>query len=291
MDFYVTAIAQGLAYLPLALGIFLALRVLNLPDITTDGSYTLGAAMVGLLLPMEWHPIIVLLIAAITGALAGMCTGVIHVHLRIHPMLAGIIVMTGLYSLNLLIMSKPNIPLIGVITVFDFWVCTDDVFFQKLLVLLLVAIILVTALFKLLQTDFGVAMRALGNNPTMLRANGVNTGKLTIMGLAIANALTAFSGALIAQYQGFADINMGIGIVIMGLAAVMLGESILQFFDYYKMWQQLIAVLLGAVLFRLLIGFALSVGLNPNYIKAATALFVLMVVALAQVKNKQKEMQ
>ncbi|HQU99560.1 MAG TPA: ABC transporter permease, partial [Bacteroidia bacterium] len=280
-----TAIAQGLAFMPLALGIFLAMRVLNLPDITTDGSFTIGAAIVSWLLAQAWHPVLVLLMAGCCGALAGACTGLIHIKLRIHPMLAGIIVMTGLYSVNLMIMDKPNVPLIGMTGLFDFW-SSSDVFLRKLLVLLIIAGVLIYFMDKFLKTDLGIAMRALGNNVNMLRANGVNTNRLTILGLAIANALTALSGALLAQYQGFADINMGIGIVIVGLAAVMLGESIFNFIGLNKMTLQLLAVLVGVVLFRLLIGFALTIGLNPNYIKAVTAIFILLFVGMAQLKSK-----
>lgn len=287
MDFYTTAIAQGLGFVALAIGIFLSMRVLNLPDITTDGSYTLGAAVTSVMLIQQVNPVICIVISMICGALAGTLTGVIHVRLKVNALLSGIIVMTGLYSVNLMIMGRPNLPLITTENLFSTITLNSDIFINRLLIFLTVAFVIVVAVNWLLKTDFGIAMRAIGNNEIMLRANGVNTDVLKIKGLALANMFTALSGSLIAQYQGFADINMGIGIVISGLGAVMIGEALMSLFNADKIIFRLIGVVIGAVFFRLILGIALAAGLNPNYLKAVTAAIVLLVVAVAGIRKKE----
>lgn len=287
MDFYTTAIAQGLGFVALAIGIFLSMRVLNLPDITTDGSYTLGAAVTSVMLIQQVNPVICIVTSMISGALAGTLTGVIHVRLKVNALLSGIIVMTGLYSVNLMIMGRPNLPLITTENLFSTITLNSDIFINRLLIFLTVAFVIVVAVNWLLKTDFGIAMRAIGNNEIMLRANGVNTDVLKIKGLALANMFTALSGSLIAQYQGFADINMGIGIVISGLGAVMIGEALMSLFNADKIIFRLIGVVIGAVFFRLILGIALAAGLNPNYLKAVTAAIVLLVVAVAGIRKKE----
>lgn len=287
MDFYTTAIAQGLGFVALAIGIFLSMRVLNLPDITTDGSYTLGAAVTSVMLIQQINPVLCIVVSMICGALAGTLTGLIHVRLKVNALLSGIIVMTGLYSVNLMIMGRPNLPLITTENLFSTITLNSDIFINRLLIFLIVAFVIVVAVNWLLKTDFGIAMRAIGNNVIMLRANGVNTDVLKIKGLALANMFTALSGSLIAQYQGFADINMGIGIVISGLGAVMIGEALMSLFNADKIIFRLIGVVIGAVFFRLILGIALAAGLNPNYLKAVTAAIVLLVVAVAGIRKKE----
>ena len=290
MDFYTTAIAQGFAFASLALGIFISLRILNLPDITTDGSFTLGAAVTALIISNELPVWLALILSPAVGFVAGSLTGFIHTRLKVHALLAGIIVMTGLYSVNLFLMGQPNIPLLAMPTVFNAFQFTSGLFLNKLLLLMLIAGFLIVTLYYFLKTDFGISMRALGSSETMLRANGVNTNGLKISGLAIANSFSAFSGSLLAQYQGFADVNMGIGIVISGLAAVMIGESVLFLFKNENILLRLIAVIAGAVVFRLILAFALASGLNPNYLKLITALMVLVIVAFAGLKNKTEKL-
>ena len=287
MDFYTTAIAQGLGFVALAIGIFLSMRVLNLPDITTDGSYTLGAAVTSVMLIQQINPVICILVSMLCGALAGTLTGVIHVRLKVNALLSGIIVMTGLYSVNLMIMGRPNLPLITTANLFSVVNVNADIFINRLLIFFVIALLIIVTVNWLLKTDFGIAMRAIGNNTIMLRANGVNTSVLKIKGLALANMFTALSGSLIAQYQGFADINMGIGIVISGLGAVMIVEALMSLFNADKIILRLIGVVIGAVFFRLILGIALAAGLNPNYLKAVTALIVLVVVAVAGLRKKE----
>lgn len=270
MEVIIPAIIQGLCYAAMAFGIYLTLRIFNIPDITTDGSYTLGGAVTAILISNDLPPAAVLPIVLVAGALAGIATGIIHTQLKLHPLLAGILVMTSLYSINLFIMGTPNIPLINEANIFN-----ENMSYNMLLALVF-SIVLLLLLCWLLKTDFGIAMRATGSNELMVKAMGINTNFMKVAGLAIANALTALSGYMMVQYQGFADINMGIGIVIAGLAAVILGESFAVFFKSTSILSSLITVLLGSVLFRLLLAFALLAGVPPQMLKLLTAILVLL---------------
>jgi putative ABC transport system permease protein len=289
MDFYTTAILQGLGFVALGLGIFLTLRIFNIPDITTDGSYTLGAAVTAIMLVNNFHPVTTLLVAMSAGAIAGIITGIIHTKLKVHALLAGILVMTALYSINLSIMGRSNIPLIQIETIFSAIKFSGIEINNQIFVFCFFALLLFALLTFLLKTDFGIAMRATGNSESMVRAMGVNTQRMKITGLAIANGLTALSGFLITQYQGFADINMGIGIVISGLGAVIIGESLIKIFKSNKIFVQILGVIAGTILFRLILAFALSSGLNSNYLKLITAAIVLLVVGITRfVKEENK---
>lgn len=224
MDFYLTAILLGLAYCGMGLGIYITLRIFNIPDITTDGSFTLGASVTAALLSQQYPIITALLMSMIAGSLAGIATGIIHTRLKINPLLSGILVMTALYSVNLSIMGRSNIPLINTANLLQLtnWFQREQ--YNWLLLMAIVALGLWCLISWLLKTDFGLSMRATGNSETMIRALGVNTDGMKVIGLMIANALTALSGFLVCQFQQFADINMGIGIVIFGLGAVMMGN-------------------------------------------------------------------
>ena len=288
MDIFISAITQGLGYAGLGLGIYLTLKIFNIPDITTDGSYTLGGAVTAILLSSGYHPLLAILAATLCGSIAGSMTGIIHTQLKIHPLLAGILVMTGLYSINLLVMSRPNIPLININTIFSLLPFINVDGSGKLLVLLCITIFISGIIIWLLKTDFGIAMRATGNSETMIRALGVNTNSMKIKGLALANALTALSGSLLVQYQGFADINMGIGIVISGLGAVMIGEALVKIISSKSIAVRVTGVIAGTIAFRVLLAVALSLGLQPNLLKLVTALIVLVVVGTLQYSKKEK---
>lgn len=288
MDFYLSAILLGLAYCGMGLGIYITLRIFNIPDITTDGSYTLGAAITASLLSQQVPLLFVLLIAMLSGALAGFATGMIHTRFKINPLLAGILVMTSLYSVNLSIMGRSNIPLINTSNIrqyFQFSLSDQTAWF---VVMMVFSICLWTVISWLLKTDFGLAMRATGNSESMIRALGVNTQNMKVLGLMIANALTAVSGFLVCQFQQFSDINMGIGIVIFGLGAVMMGESLLGILKVQSIPVRLIGVIFGCVLFRVIIGSALTFGVNPNWLKMVTAVIVLIVVGIPNL-NKRYE--
>ncbi|MBK7971601.1 MAG: ABC transporter permease [Bacteroidetes bacterium] len=286
MDFYTAALLQGLGYAAMGLGIFISLKIFNIPDITTDGSYTLGGVITAVGLVAGWHPLLTLLFVIAGGVGAGIATGLIHTKLKVNSLLAGILVMTALYSVNLGIMGRPNIPLMNVNSIFEMLPSSESMS-MELIVFLLTVFLLVAALYYLLHTDFGIAMRATGNSERMVRAMGINTGVMMITGLALANGLTAISGFLLVQYQGFADINMGIGIVISGLASVMIGEAIAKMFNSNNILLQLVLVVAGSILFRLILAGALSSGLNPNYLKLVTASLVLVVLVLTKFKRSR----
>jgi putative tryptophan/tyrosine transport system permease protein len=274
---------QGLGYSSLALGVYLSLRIFNIPDITTDGSYTLGGAVTAVMLANHFNPFYALCICIIAGMIAGAITGAISTRLKIQPLLAGILVMTALYSVNLQIMGRSNIPLINTTDIFSYFSSNNT--YGRFITLLIVTVVLLLLLSWLLKTDFGIAMRATGNSESMVRAMGVNTSAMKIAGLALANGFTALSGFLLTQYQGFADINMGMGIVISGLGSVMIGEAVLKRWLKKAVIYNIIAVITGSILFRLIIAAALSSGLDPNYLRLVTALIVLFIVAFAHTRK------
>jgi putative ABC transport system permease protein len=280
MDFYLQTLLLALALSPMCLGIFITLRIFNFPDITTDGSYTLGAALTAILIFNDISPLVAMLSGVVGGIIAGLLTGWINTRLKVNPLLAGILVMTALYSINLFIMGRSNIPLIQKTTILDSSSQTLSTLHTSLLIYGIIALTILTLLFLLLMTDYGIAMRATGNNEKMVSAYGANPSALKVAGLSLANGLTALSGALAAQMQAYADINMGIGIVIFGLGAAMIGESISNFAAKNGLIFRLLAVLLGCIIFRLIIAFAIASGLDPLWMKAVTALFVLIFVAL-----------
>lgn len=287
MSFYLSALILGLCLSAMGLGIFITMKIFRIPDITTDGSYTLGAAVTAVGLTEGWPLPAVLVAVLVAGALAGILTGLVHTRLKIDALLAGILVMTGLYSVNLSILGRSNIPLIEVENIFSALAVFDQPVFNELWVGLLFLGALSGMLAYLLRTDFGLAMRATGNSESMTRALGVNNDHMKITGLAIANALTALSGFLVAQYQGFTDINMGIGIVLVGLGSVLIGDALIQWLGVRRVWGQLLLILAGCVLFQSVLALALSLGINPNLLKLITAVFVLAIVGIPRLARRQ----
>lgn len=286
-SFYLAALMLGLSFSALGFGVFISMRIFDIPDITTDGSYTLGASLTAVLLLIDLPIALIIPSVSLAGALAGIATGFIHTKLKINALLAGILVMTGLYSINLLIMGKSNLPLLDTANLLRWLEPYLGLVLSQLLILSILILTIWQALSYLLRSDFGLAMRATGNSESMIRANGVNTDRIKILGLGLANAFTALSGFLIVQYQGFADINMGIGIVIIGLGSVMIGESLSNWLGLRRIAWRLLAVLLGTVLFRLILAFTLAIGISPNLLKLITALLVLVVVALPNLKSSK----
>jgi putative ABC transport system permease protein len=285
VEFYLSALLLGLALCAMGFGIYISLRIFNIPDITTDGSYTLGAAVTAALLSRGVSLPVILLITISSGAMSGIATGLIHTRMRIQPLLAGILVMTALYSVNLNIMGRSNIPLIGTAHIENIFSFLGTNNLQWLGVLLLFMIVLWFTLAWLLKTDFGVAMRATGNSEIMVRAQGVNTQNMKVIGLAMANALTAMSGFLVCQFQQFGDINMGIGIVIFGLGSVMMGEALFSMLKIQSIVIRLFGVVIGCIVFRMIIAVALDLGVNPNWLKAVTAVIVLLVVGIPNLRK------
>ncbi len=287
-QFYLTALQLSLCLGPMALGIFITMKIFNIPDITTDGSYTLGATVTAVLLTQHWPALAVLPICLLAGSFAGICTGLIHTKLRIDALLAGILVMTGLYSVNLIILGRSNIPLINTPSLFySFSIFSNDIY-NQLFIAIIIILILILLVNYLLITDFGIAMRATGNNPIMTKSLGINNDFIKIIGLGIANALTALSGFLVAQYQSFADINMGIGIVITGLGSVLIADALRIWMNITNIGIQILLVLVGSLLFQLVLAFTLAMGIDPNFLKLVTAIFVLLIVALPRVSQQLK---
>ena len=284
MNFYLTAILLGLGFSSLAMGIFISMRIFNIPDITTDGTFTLGGAVTAIMLSSGQPVIIALPFAFVAGAIAGSLTAIIHTKLKVNALLSGILVMTALYSVNLAIMGRSNIPLIETPTIFYPISGFSEIQSQLLVISIFLAIIFF-GLSWLLRTDFGLAMRATGNNEIMIRSLGVNTDRMKIAGLALANGLTALSGFLICQIQGFSDIGMGIGIVILGLGSVMIGEIVMRLLKIQSISMHLMGVIAGAIAFRLILAFALSIGIDALYLKLVVAVIVLIVVSIPNFKK------
>jgi putative ABC transport system permease protein len=275
----------GLALALVALGVFVSYRLFSFPDVTTDGSFTLGAVVSAGLLVAGHDPIVATLAGMAAGAAAGVVTGFVHAFLGVEPLLAGILVSTSLASVNLVTLGRSNVPLAGTATLFDradrlltpaLVRCGVDatVAAEAARTAFVAAMVATTVgvLYAFFRTRLGTAMRAGGDTPTMARALGRDTGLLTVAGLAIANALTAASGGLVAQYQGFADVQMGIGMVVWGMASVFLGTALV---GHGRLGSALVAAAAGSVTFRLLVAAALRAGLDPDWLKAATAIVVL----------------
>jgi putative tryptophan/tyrosine transport system permease protein len=284
MEFYLTAIILGLCLSAMSLGIYVSMKIFNIPDITTDGSYTLGAVITAVLLTAHWNVLAIIPIVLFSGAVAGTLTGLIHTRLKIEALLAGILVMTGLYSINLTILGRSNVPLLNVSTIFSaIKIFSAPVYNNVTISLIFIAIIILIVGYILL-TDFGIAMRATGSSSSMTRALGINNNKMKIIGLAIANSLTALSGYLVAQFQNFTDINMGIGIVITGLGSVLIGEALIKWGNINSIMGSLTIVVCGSILFQMVLAFTLSIGIDPNMLKLVTASFVLIIVILPRLK-------
>lgn len=283
------AIEIGLVYALVALGVLISFRILRFPDLTVDGSFPLGAAVAAILIRSGADPFTASLAACAAGAAAGALTGVLNVHLRIMDLLASILVMIALYSINLRIMGAPNVPLITEPTVFSMlqFESVSDYMMRPLL--MLVIVVLVKLLLDwLFGTQWGLAIRGAGSNTRMARAQGVNTGAMVISGLAISNALCALGGALFAQAQGGADISMGIGTIVIGLAAVIVGESL---FNSRKLIIMTLAVVVGAVLYRIFVALALNadfIGLQAQDLNLVTAVLVTIALVLPLLRQRLK---
>jgi putative ABC transport system permease protein len=285
MDFYLTALLQGLCFSGIALGIYISMKIFNIPDITTDGSYTLGGVVTAIMLIHHLPGYLILPVVILAGGIAGAITGIIHTKLKVNPLLAGILVMTALYSVNLSLMGRSNLPLINTSSLFTLITISDNPNQNTLFIVVIFVVIITFLIGYLLKTDFGIAMRATGNSESMIRALGVNTDRMKIIGLALANALTAVSGYLITQFQDFADISMGIGIVIVGLGSVIIAETLINWLNITSMWLSLILILCGAILFQLVLAVTLNIGVDANLLKLITAIFVLLIVSLPRLKH------
>lgn len=266
-------IEQGLIFAIMALGLYISYKILDFPDLTVDGSFPMGASIVAILITKGVNPILTLGIAFIGGCLAGFVTGYIHIKFKITNLLAGIIVMTGLYSINLRIMGRSNIPLFGVKNIFSNQ--------YNFLIVLLIVLLCKFCLDYLLKTKFGFSLRALGDNETLVISLGIDEKKLKIIGLMIANGFVALSGGILAQYQGFSDIAMGTGTIVTGLASIIIGESVLK---KGKMFSVTTIVIVGSILYRFIIMGSLKIGFNASDIKLITAVLTVGIMAFKSKK-------
>ncbi|WZB61335.1 ABC transporter permease [Achromobacter xylosoxidans] len=283
------ALEIGLIFSLVALGVFISFRLLRFPDLTVDGSFPLGGAVCATLIAAGTDPFLATIAATFAGATAGLVTGWLNVKLKIMDLLASILMMIALYSVNLRIMGKPNVPLITEPTMFSIlqpaWL-PDYV--ARPLILVVVVILAKLLLDWFFATQTGLAMRATGSNERMARAQGVNTGRMILGGMALSNALVAMAGALFAQTQGGSDISMGIGTIVIGLAAVIVGESIL---PSRKLVLATLAVIIGAIVYRFFIALALNsdfIGLKAQDLNLVTAVLVTIALVIPMLKKKLK---
>jgi putative ABC transport system permease protein len=303
MSLLLSAMTIGFILSLLALGVYISFKIFEFPDITAEGTITTGAAVAAVLLLHKWPPMAAMGVAMIAGAAAGLITGMLAMKFKINRLLSGILTMTALYSINLRIMEKSNIPLMNEHTMVaqaDEWgkqlfgaanvvIWGWDVPARDAMLVLMVPVLIAlisVALFWFFRTNLGTAMRATGDNAQMIRALGSDDALMVILGLALSNSLIALSGALLAQYQGFADVQMGIGMVVWGLASVIIGEALV---GTRKLGYAIGGSVMGSILFRLLVAVALRWGLNPNDLKLITAAFVFLALILPKALESMKK--
>ena len=283
------ALESGLIYALVALGVLISFRTLDFPDLTADGSFPLGGAVAGIAIIAGVNPWLACLFGMLAGAVAGVVTAWLHVKLGILQLLASILVMVALYSVNLRIMGAPNLPLLGEQTVFSDLVTNENGSWMRCLIIGAVVIVAKLFLDWFFSTETGLSMRATGSNLRMAQAQGINTSWMTIIGMAISNGLIALGGALFVQTQGGADISIGIGTIVIGLAAVIIGETII---PAKRIWLITLAVILGAIIYKLFIQIALSsdtlrsIGFGSQDLNLITALLVVIALQLPQIKSK-----
>lgn len=277
----------GLIWSIMTLGIFISFRVLDFADLTAEGTVTLGSAMATALILQGLPPLVATLIALLAGFLAGGITGILHTKLKIPPILAGIISMTGLYSINLRVMGKASIYLGDKDTIYTFFrKMINDPFLSKTITTLIVVVIIFLILYWFFGTEIGMSIRSTGMNQKMSRAQGINTNLMIILGLAIANALIAVSGALSAQSAKSANMDVGKGTIVIGLASIIIGEVVFGK-RTFKNW--LLSVILGSIIYQALVGVAIALGLNPNDLKLLQAILIAFILALPLIKKFSKK--
>lgn len=268
MDLFVTSLEQGLIFAILAMGIFITFRILNVPDLSAEGTFPLGAFIFARFVTMGLNPIASTLLAFLIGTLAGLLTSTLFIKLKIQPILAGILTMTTLYSVNLRVNGKSNVPLFSYDSVFDLG--------ATLLVLVLVVIAIKLLMDYFLNTETGYLLIATGDNETLVKSLGASSNKLKVMGFMLANGLVALSGALMAQYQGFAEITMGSGISVVALASIIIGDT---FRRNSSRIRNTTRAIFGAVVYKIMGGIAIDLGLAPSDLKAISALIVIGFIA------------
>ena len=279
-----SATSQGLIWGVMVLGLYITFRILDFADLTVDGSLALGGSISAVLMSNGVNPFLALLVAVLAGAAAGCVTGLLHIKLKIPGILAGILTMIALYSVNIRVMGRANTPLLGKETIFTrvnqmfTGLGSNSQTIAAIALGLLACAAIITVLYWFFGTELGYAIRATGNNQNMVCALGINVGVMQIIALVLSNGLISFSGALLTQSQGYADINMGTGALVCGLAAIIIGETFMK--DDLNFMVKLIFVVLGSILYRVIIAVALQIGMNPSDLKLFTAIIVAVALAL-----------
>ena len=286
MEVILNALEQGLLFALVAMGVYITYKILDFPDLSVDGTFPLGASISAAMLVQGINPWITILAATLGGACAGAVTGFLHVKLKISNLMSGILVMMGLYSINLRIMGKSNIPLFNTNYIFK------NSAINSIFIILAIVILIKVILDLFLKTKTGFLLVAVGDNEQVVSSLGVNKNIVKVLGLSISNALVALSGALTAQNQGFSDITMGTGIVVMGLAAVIIGTSI---FGKLSIIKVTTLSIFGAIIYKLVVAVALWMKLNPNDLKILTAILVAIALAsnsgVFKINNKRKRLK
>ena len=278
----ISSVSQGLLWGILGLGIYLTFRILNFPDMTTEGSFPLGGAVAVTLMNMEIHPLLATLAGALAGCLAGLATGLLYTKGKIPTLLAGILVMTSCNSLMLMIMGRANLGLLDIQTLQDLLPFSKD---SNLLILGLLAVLLVIAgLIYFLYTKLGQAYIATGDNRDMAKSFGINTDRMEVIGLVVSNGLIALAGALVSQQDGYADVSKGIGVIVIGLASIIIGEVL--FSTGLTLLERLIAIVVGSILYQFLIAAVIALGFNTNYLKLFSALVLAICLMVPVLKKK-----
>ena len=283
------AVSQGVLWGIMTLGVYLTFRILNIADMTCDGSFALGGCTCAILVKKGVNPLVAVAVSFGAGLLAGLATGIMHAKLKIHEILAGILTMIALYSINIRIMGRSNTPLLGVQTMMTklqgAFSLSPNV--ASLIIGLIFSVVLVAALYWFCGTEIGSCLRATGNNEHMVRAVGVDTDKIKLLGLSLSNGLIAMSGALVAQSQGYGDVGMGTGTIVIGLASIILGECIFGALGKnLSFWFTLLSVVLGSIVYRIIIAVVLQLGLKSSDLKLLTAIIVVIALSIPVIKKK-----
>ena len=279
MNILISTCSQGLIYAILALGVYITFRILNFADMTAEGSLTLGGSTCAILISNGVDPISSVLISSAVGAIAGLATALLHTTLKMQEILAGILTMISLYSINLRIMGKANVSLIGKNTIFKM---VGNTQISSFLVGLVICSLLLFGLTWFFKTQIGLAIRATGDNEQMMRAQGANTNLKKILALMISNSICAISGALISQSQGYSDVNMGTGTIVIALASIVIGEALLQKDSFIV---KLVSVVFGSICYRFIIFLVLTLGMNPSDLKLFTAILAAVLLSLPNIKK------
>lgn len=277
----VSTISQALLWAILSLGIFMTFRILNFPDMTTEGSFPLGAAVAVTLLTQGVHPVLATGAAVLAGCLAGLVTGLLYTKGKLPTILAGILVMSSCHSVMLFIMGRANLGLLHTTSLQDLLPFSDTL--NQLILGLVAVILVILALLFFLYTRLGQAYIATGDNPDMARSFGINTSRMELMGLVLSNGIIALAGALIAQQEGYADVSRGIGVIVVGLASLIIGEVL---FDNLTMAERFIAIVVGAIFYQFLILGVISLGINTSYLRIFSAIILAICLMVPELKNK-----